>query len=107
MLGASVVLALSRGRLYRFGGFNGATQEGGQLDFLELGVDNFDDEFSAGEVVLCARGEWKSLLQAEKEDVGYKEVDEAAKPALGEPDEAWPGNRSEKRESRSPRRGIR
>ncbi|KXX79289.1 Nitrile-specifier protein 2 [Madurella mycetomatis] len=87
-------LALSRSRLYRFGGFNGASQEGGQLDFLELGVDSFDDGFSAGEVALCARGQWQSLVHG-REDVGYKEVDEAEKPLDGgaHPDE-WPGNRS-------------
>ncbi|KAK4113992.1 galactose oxidase [Canariomyces notabilis] len=89
-------LALGRSRLYRFGGFNGQYQEGGQLDFLELGVDSFDDKFSAGEVVLCARGGgWQSLVQG-KENVGYKEVDEAARPVLDRehPEDEWPGNRS-------------
>ncbi|KAK4241314.1 hypothetical protein C8A03DRAFT_12427 [Achaetomium macrosporum] len=89
-------LALSRSRLYRFGGFNGASQEGGQLDFLELGVDSFDDQVSKGEAVLCARGGgWKSLLFG-KEDVGYKEADPAAKPLDPEhaAEEQWPGNRS-------------
>jgi hypothetical protein len=87
-------LALSRGRLYRFGGFNGETQEGGQLDFLELGVDVFDDQVTGGvEAVLTAKGAgWKSILFG-KEDVGYKEVDPAAKPLDYHPDE-WPGNRS-------------
>ncbi|KAL2020935.1 hypothetical protein VTK56DRAFT_7822 [Thermocarpiscus australiensis] len=97
-------LALSRSRLYRFGGFNGTDQEGGQLDYLELGVDQFEDEFASGEeVVLCARGGWQSLLRGkEEEDVGYKEVNPAAKPVLGrgeegeeeEEEEEWPGNRS-------------
>ncbi|KAK4122356.1 galactose oxidase [Parathielavia appendiculata] len=88
-------LALSRGRLYRFGGFNGETQEGGQLDFLELGVDMFDDQVIGGvEAVLCARGGgWKSVLFG-KEDVGYKEVDPAAKPLDLHDTEEWPGNRS-------------
>lgn len=94
-------LALSRSRLYRFGGFDGEQQQGGQLDWLELGVDRFDDQVTGGgagggeEVVLCARGGWKSVLFG-KEDVGYKEVDAAPRPEhaglVGE--EEWPGNRS-------------
>jgi hypothetical protein len=90
-------LALSRSRLYRFGGFNGTSQEGGQLDFLELGVDSFDDQVSKGEAVLCARkGGWKSLLFPGREDVGYKEADPAAKPSSSSAEESvqWPGNRS-------------
>jgi hypothetical protein len=61
---------------------------------LELGVDVFDDQVTGGvEAVLCAKGGgWKSLLFG-KEDVGYKEVDPAAKPLDYHPDE-WPGNRS-------------
>lgn len=101
-------LALSRGRLYRFGGFDGLRQQGGQLDFLELGVDSFDDRFSASagggagkeEVVLCARGGWRSLVRG-KVDVGYKEVDEADRPLHTSSsgggdgdDDAWPGDRS-------------
>ncbi|KAL2148724.1 hypothetical protein VTH82DRAFT_1871 [Thermothelomyces myriococcoides] len=100
-------LAISRGRLYRFGGFNGSSQEGGQLDFLELGVDVFDDQVSRGEAVLCARGGgWKTLLFGGKEDVGYREADPAVRPSSspdgGDPydEEAgtgparWPGARS-------------
>lgn len=58
---AGAALALSRSRLYRFGGegsddddYDGeqATQQqqGGQLDFLELGVDCFDDQVTGGGV---------------------------------------------------------
>jgi len=88
-------LALSRSRLYRYGGFNGAAEEGGQLDVLELAVDRFDDEFSAGEVAVTARGGWQSLLQG-RENVGYKEIDPAEAPLTqGEREaEAWPGPRS-------------
>ncbi|KAK1754687.1 nitrile-specifier protein 2 [Echria macrotheca] len=87
-------LALSRSRLYRFGGFNGETEEGGQLDVLELTVDQFNDEFSAGEVAVSARGGWQSLLQ-NKEDVGYKEVDTADAPLTSaEEADPWPGPRS-------------
>ncbi|KAL2159707.1 hypothetical protein VTH06DRAFT_2276 [Thermothelomyces fergusii] len=68
------------------------------LDFLELGVDVFDDQVSRGEAVLCARGGWKSLLFG-------KEAGPAARPSLGgdsdyHDEEAgttaarWPGARS-------------
>jgi len=89
-------LALARGKLYRFGGFNGTSTEGGRLDVLELGVDRFDDGFSAGEVSLVARGEWQSLLQTKQEDVGYKESDPAEAPLTeGEKQEdPWPAPRS-------------
>ncbi|KAH6845115.1 hypothetical protein B0I37DRAFT_176721 [Chaetomium sp. MPI-CAGE-AT-0009] len=108
--GASLALGGGGGgRLYRFGGFDGEAQAGGQLDFLELGVDTFDDQVSRGEVVLCARGRgaWKTLLFYGNEDVGYKEVDPALRPlqsqrsasasasaADGVDASAWPGNRS-------------
>ncbi|KAK4248800.1 hypothetical protein C7999DRAFT_13315 [Corynascus novoguineensis] len=101
--GAALALSTRHGggRLYRFGGFNGTAQEGGKLDFLELGVDVFDDQISRGEAVLCARGGgWKSLLFGDVEDVGYKEVDAAARPLSshdneGDRDELrWPGARS-------------
>ncbi len=90
-------LALSRNRLYRFGGFDGEDEIGGQLDYLELGVDTFDDGFSAGEVALSVGrggGEWKSLLEG-KEDVGYKESDPADAPLTGpDADDPWPAPRS-------------
>ncbi|KAK0615887.1 hypothetical protein B0T17DRAFT_497153 [Bombardia bombarda] len=90
-------LALSRSRLYRYGGFDGERAEGGQLDYLELAVDSFDDEFSAGEVAISARGGgWQSLIRG-KENVGYKEVDAAETPlaaAENGEDGDWPGNRS-------------
>lgn len=91
-------LALSRNRLYRFGGFNGETQEGGQLDYLELVLEEFDDQFGKGDASISAKDGWKSLLQG-KEDVGYKEPDPAPVPTIlasQDPEEAdqWPGARS-------------
>ncbi|KAH8893140.1 galactose oxidase [Thozetella sp. PMI_491] len=84
-------LAINHSRLYRFGGFNGETQEGGQLDFLELGLDVFNDATSAGEVTVSARGGWESLVQG-RENVGYKEEDNAEAPlARGD---LWPCHRS-------------
>lgn len=57
-------LAVAGGRLWRFGGFNGEGEEGGQLDYLELGVDDFNDRSAGpgdGDIFLSARGEWKSI----------------------------------------------
>ncbi|KAK3360135.1 hypothetical protein B0T25DRAFT_121609 [Lasiosphaeria hispida] len=87
-------LAIAHSRLYRFGGFNGTGEEGGQLDVLELGVDSFDDEFSAGEVSIAARGGWQSLLQTPREDVGYKEEDPTAAPLTEDETDPWPAPRS-------------
>ncbi|KAK8048526.1 kelch domain-containing protein [Apiospora phragmitis] len=55
-------LAVAKSRLYRFGGFDGESELGGQLDVLELGVDQFDDRVSCGEVSVVARGDWVSLV---------------------------------------------
>lgn len=90
---AAAALALSHSRLYRFGGVDAnGSPLGGQLDFLDLGVDRFDDGHSAGEVVVTARGgTWQSLL-ANSEDVGYKEPDPTAAPVLAA--EPWPGKRA-------------
>ncbi|KAM7219996.1 nitrile-specifier protein 2 [Rhypophila decipiens] len=95
-------LALSKSRLYRFGGFNGESEEGGQLDYLELVTESFHDAYVSGggeqEVAISARHNpgWQSFLQG-RENVGYKEVDPAEKPlTVGEKEEeeAWPGARS-------------
>ncbi|KAK3377837.1 hypothetical protein B0H63DRAFT_227307 [Podospora didyma] len=90
-------LALSRSRLFRFGGSTSINEdedeEGGQLDYLDLGVDSFDDEFSAGEVSITARGGWQSLIRG-KENVGYKEVDTATNPLTRGDGDSWPGART-------------
>ncbi|KAL1836561.1 hypothetical protein VTJ49DRAFT_4922 [Mycothermus thermophilus] len=105
--GAALALShrVGGGRLYRFGGFDGKTQQGGQLDILPLGLDVFDDQVSRGEAVLVARSGagWQSVLFG-KEDVGYKEPDPATTPSLlsggGGADNSaagdlpFPGNRS-------------
>ncbi|KAJ2905535.1 hypothetical protein MKZ38_005179 [Zalerion maritima] len=59
-------ICISKNRLYRFGGFNGETQEGGQLDVIELGVSTFQDARTPapGEVIVSARGPWHSVYPA-------------------------------------------
>ncbi|KAJ0119140.1 kelch domain-containing protein [Diaporthe amygdali] len=97
-------LGVAGSRLWRFGGFNGEGEEGGQLDYLELGVDSFENVSSEADVVLSARGQWKSVFPeladspaaplvaaAEAEAAGE---DEAAVPLKAEADPRWPGNRS-------------
>jgi hypothetical protein len=54
-------LALAKSRLYRFGGSDGTTEIGGQLDVLRLGLDEFDDQNSKGEIGVFARGTWESI----------------------------------------------
>ncbi|OAA68512.1 kelch repeat protein [Niveomyces insectorum RCEF 264] len=56
-------IALSRSRLYRFGGFNGSSEEGGRLDYLQLGLTSLDDTSAEeAEITVTARGGWQSLV---------------------------------------------
>lgn len=92
-------LAVAAGRLWRFGGFNGEGEEGGQLDYLELGVDGFNDRGGEGDVFLSAKSEWKTLqpedLPAPKaEGPADGDDEEAAKPLAATPGPHWPGHRS-------------
>ncbi|KAH8671016.1 hypothetical protein BX600DRAFT_235997 [Xylariales sp. PMI_506] len=81
-------LALAKSRLYRFGGYDGEGEIGGRLDVLELGVDQFNDAVSKGEVSLVARGDWISLVP---------HIPTSADSAAGAPpaaSEPWPAARS-------------
>lgn len=99
--GTSIAVASSK--LWRFGGFNGETEEGGQLDYLELGVDDMAERSGDGEIFLSARGGWKSLLPedlpgaaaaaAPKVEAAAGEH-EAAKPLTETEAPYWPGHRS-------------
>lgn len=82
-------IAIAKTRLYRFGGFNGESEEGGQLDYLELAVDRFSDMSGQGEVYITARSDWKSLVP---EGPPSTENEAAAAPLNG--DAEWPGHRS-------------
>ncbi|KID87857.1 kelch domain-containing protein [Metarhizium guizhouense ARSEF 977] len=42
-------ICISKSRLFRFGGYDGEAEVGGQLDFLHLEVETFDDGASRGE----------------------------------------------------------
>ncbi|KAF4124323.1 Kelch motif [Geosmithia morbida] len=56
-------ICISQSRLFRFGGYDGEKELGGQIDFLHLEVEMFDDKVSRGEVAIRPRGSWQSILQ--------------------------------------------
>ena len=59
---SGAALAIAKGRLYRFGGFDGSAVLGGQLDALALSVDEFNDRVSKGEIGVFARGSWETIV---------------------------------------------
>ncbi|KAF6833902.1 kelch domain-containing protein [Colletotrichum musicola] len=78
-------ICVSKSRLFRFGGFDGKSELGGQLDFIHLEMDTFDDGVSKGEIAVHARGGWQSIAQGTK--TSEQEIEQV-------PSQAWPGNRS-------------
>jgi Kelch motif len=78
-------ICLSKSRLFRFGGFDGTDELGGQIDFLHLEVELFDDGASKGEVAVNAKGGWQSILQGQ---AGNEDEIETLV------EQVWPGNRS-------------
>ena len=58
-------ICVSKSRIYRYGGFNGEGEEGGQLDILELGLDTFSDKGGFGEATVTTKGGWQTLNFAE------------------------------------------
>ncbi|CAK7269887.1 hypothetical protein SEPCBS119000_003800 [Sporothrix epigloea] len=98
-------ICLSKNRLYRFGGFNGSSEEGGRLDYLQLGLSSpRDSSVDETDVTVVATGGWQSFVAqnggpaADRtsqtlEAANLNEVDKSdAAPLAPVPD--WPGNRS-------------
>ncbi|KAI4249303.1 MAG: hypothetical protein L6R40_000761 [Gallowayella cf. fulva] len=55
-------LTFTQNRLYRFGGFNGKVELGGQIDYLDLNTITFDDQGGKGELaVVSATGKWETV----------------------------------------------
>lgn len=79
-------ICISKSRLFRFGGYDGETELGEQLDFLDLEVETFDDKTTVGEVSIHARGGWQSIIQNNK-DASSTEIP-------SESFQAWPEPRS-------------
>ncbi|KAH0492288.1 hypothetical protein TgHK011_007248 [Trichoderma gracile] len=79
-------ICISKSRIFRFGGFDGQNELGGQIDFLNLEVEIFDDRVTRGEVAVRARGGWQSILE---------DVPEASSREIpSENVQAWPAPRS-------------
>ncbi|KAF5022413.1 hypothetical protein F66182_5553 [Fusarium sp. NRRL 66182] len=79
-------ICVSKSRLFRFGGFDGEKEIGGQLDFLHLEVETFDDKGAKGEVTVRARGGWQTILES---DPNTESTEIHAEPA-----QVWPEPRS-------------
>lgn len=66
--GTSIVAAGNK--IWRYGGFNGQGEEGGQVDVIEFVVDTFDDNVVVGgpqeEIALSAAGDWRTMDFKEK-----------------------------------------
>lgn len=54
-------LTVAQGRLYRFGGFDGKTELGQQIDYLKLSRSTFYDKGGHGELVVLPKGKWESI----------------------------------------------
>ena len=54
-------ISVSKQRIYRYGGFNGQGEEGGQLDILELGLTTFSNIGGVEEATVSAKGDWTTL----------------------------------------------
>jgi hypothetical protein len=79
-------ICISKSRLYRFGGFDGGAAMGGQLDFLHLELETFDDGHSRGDVSIHARAGWQTILQ--------DNIDASSDEIHAEPRQEWPAPRS-------------
>ncbi|MCJ1477190.1 hypothetical protein MMC13_005861 [Lambiella insularis] len=59
-------LTIAHNRLYRFGGFDGANELGGQIDFLDIAVNTSNDKGGQGKLSVFAGSEWKTISFPEK-----------------------------------------
>jgi hypothetical protein len=82
-------ICISKSRLFRFGGYDGHGELGGQVDYVHLEVEIFNDGAAAGEVGVTVRNGWQSIRQGQPTGPNSEiPVDEATAAA------EWPGNRS-------------
>ncbi|KAI4097381.1 MAG: hypothetical protein L6R37_006817 [Teloschistes peruensis] len=60
-------LTFAQDRLYRFGGFDGKGELGGQIDVLQLSTTTFHDQGGRGELaVFSPTGKWESIAPTSK-----------------------------------------
>ncbi|KAL9614908.1 MAG: hypothetical protein Q9167_000650 [Letrouitia subvulpina] len=58
-------LTLTQNRLYRLGGFDGQSELGGQIDYLDLSATTFDDKGGRGELAVVAlTRQWETVQPA-------------------------------------------
>lgn len=82
-------ICTSKDRLFRFGGFDGKTELGGQLDFIHLDVEPVSAGApKKGDVSIAVHRGWQTIAQGKPASVG-----EAAQ-AIDVAEQEWPGNRS-------------
>jgi Galactose oxidase, central domain len=56
-------LALAQNRIWRYGGFDGEHELGGQVDYLRLAKTTFDDKGGKGEMAVIAEtGSWEKVV---------------------------------------------
>jgi hypothetical protein len=79
-------ICISKSRLFRFGGYDGQDEIGGQLDFIDLEVETFNDQGTKGEVAIRARGAWQTILE--------NNIDASSTEIPAVPQQEWPAARS-------------
>ncbi|KAK1715823.1 kelch domain-containing protein [Colletotrichum lupini] len=84
-------ITVSKSRLFRFGGYDGKGEIGGQLDFIHLEMDTFDDGVSKGEIAVHGRGGWQSIAQGAGATPGTGAGEQEIHLVPGQ---TWPGHRS-------------
>ncbi|MCJ1439538.1 MAG: hypothetical protein MMC23_000017 [Stictis urceolatum] len=60
---SGAALTFAQDRIYRYGGFDGDAEIGGQIDYLEITKSFFEDTDDRGEMALFTKtGEWKTVM---------------------------------------------
>ncbi|KAL8658601.1 MAG: hypothetical protein Q9226_000891 [Calogaya cf. arnoldii] len=68
-------LTFVRNRLYRFGGFDGKAEVGGQIDYLDITTTTIDDQSGKGEIALTSTtGKWGSVASSPDSMPGNRSV---------------------------------
>ncbi|PNY25411.1 Tip elongation aberrant protein 3 [Tolypocladium capitatum] len=80
-------ICISKSRLFRFGGYDGEKELGGQLDFLDLQLETVHDRTARAESSIHARpAGWQTILA--------NNIDASSTGIPAEPSQPWPSPRS-------------